>query len=179
MTALSHLDPMFSSVYSIEAVNGKKPVVLMNSLLTKSMQSRSWTPPRLRTTAHVSVIRHAVAGAPLTLAPTVQKNFVKTVRAIELILGIPVPGAKLSAQITTSNLTAAITLVTRNTTSDIFNNEVKAALNDAAPILLQIGIKLAISSIFNFGAASPPSHSKRTPLVTTCVVKLLSVNLWY
>lgn len=98
---------------------------------------------------------------------------------MELILGIPVPGAKLSAQIATANLTAAISFTTRNTTSDIFNDEVKAALNDAVPILLELGAKLALPSIFNFKAASAPLHSKRTPLVTKCVMPSPPAGLWY
>ena len=94
-------------------------------------------------------------------------NFVKVVRAVELVLGIPVPGVQLDAQITTSNFTAAISDVCNGTSlSEIFNDEVKAALEAAAPILVEIAGELSIPTIFNFNLASAPFHSQHQPLVT-------------
>lgn len=100
--------------------------------------------------------------------PLVQQNFVKVVRAVELILGIPVPGAQLNAKVTTANFTSAITAVTGSSSaaSNIFTDEVKAALQAAVPILVEVGAELAIPAIFNFNLASAPLHNQRTPLVT-------------
>ncbi|THG99809.1 hypothetical protein EW026_g2627 [Hermanssonia centrifuga] len=95
-----------------------------------------------------------------------QMNFVKVVRAVELILGIPVPGAQLASKITTSNFTAAIGTATSTNSNDIFNDEVKSALQAAAPILAQIAVELSIPTIFNFNLASAPVHNQRSPLVT-------------
>ncbi len=96
-------------------------------------------------------------------------NFVKVVRAVELILGIPVPGAQLASKITTSNFTAAIGTATSTNSNDIFNDEVKSALQAAAPILAQIAVELSIPTIFNFNLASAPVHNQRSPLVTKYV----------
>lgn len=86
---------------------------------------------------------------------------------MELILGIPVPGVQLTSKISTSNFTAAITAVTSSTNlTSIFNDEVKAVLQDAVPILVEVGLELAIPAIFNFNLASAPVHNQRTPLVT-------------
>ncbi|OCH93675.1 glycoside hydrolase family 5 protein [Obba rivulosa] len=93
-----------------------------------------------------------------------QKNFVQTVRAVELILGIPVPGLQLDAKVTTSNFTSAITSVTE---SNVFNSEVTAALLDAVPILIELGTELAVPEIFDFDLAAAPVHNSREPLVTT------------
>lgn len=88
-------------------------------------------------------------------------------RAVELILGIPVPGVQLSTKVTTSNFTAAITSVVNSTTSDtIFTDEVKSVLQDAVPILIQVAAELAIHAIFDFNLASAPLHDQRTPLVS-------------
>jgi glucan endo-1,6-beta-glucosidase len=89
------------------------------------------------------------------------------VRAVELILGIPVPGAQLASTVTTSNFTSAITSVTNQTNpGSIFTDEVKAALEAAVPILVQVGLELTIPAIFNFNLASAPLHNERSPLVT-------------
>lgn len=94
-------------------------------------------------------------------------NFVKVVRAVELILGIPVPGAQLAAKITTANFTAAITAATNTNANDIFTDEVKSALKAAVPILIEMGAELSIPTIFNFNLASAPFHSQHEPLLTT------------
>ncbi|KIP07427.1 glycoside hydrolase family 5 protein [Phlebiopsis gigantea 11061_1 CR5-6] len=105
-----------------------------------------------------------------------QQNFVKVVRAVELILGIPVPGAQLTIKPSTSNFTSAITAVTTSTNlTSIFNDEVTSALQDAVPILVQVGYQLAVPAIFNFNLASAPLHSQREPLVTN----FMDVNWQY
>ena len=94
---------------------------------------------------------------------SVQQNFVKVVRATELILGIPVLGAKLAAKINTANFTAAIGAATSTNSENLFTDDVKSALDAAAPILLEMAVELSIPTIFNFNLASSP----RTPLQTT------------
>ncbi|EKM50047.1 glycoside hydrolase family 5 protein [Phanerochaete carnosa HHB-10118-sp] len=132
MTALSHLDPNFGSVFAIEAVN--EPI--MDATQTPGYG-------------------------------TFQANFVKVVRAVELILGIPVPGIQLDVPVNTSNFTYALGDVTNATTlTEIFNDEVKSALEDAIPILAEIAIELAIPTIFNFELEEAPCHSNPEPLVT-------------
>lgn len=97
----------------------------------------------------------------------VQQNFVKVVRAVELILGIPVPGVQLATKPNTSNFTSAITAVTASANlTSIFNDEVTSALKDAVPILVQVGYQLTVPAIFDFNLASAPLHSQREPLVT-------------
>ncbi|TFY74678.1 hypothetical protein EWM64_g9334 [Hericium alpestre] len=79
-----------------------------------------------------------------------QKNFVKTVRAIELLLGIPVPGHQLdlpAAQISL-DLTSAV-----SKTTGLFNAEVAQALSAALPILLSMEAELGLSDILDIGKA--------------------------
>ncbi|CAL1714506.1 unnamed protein product [Somion occarium] len=129
MTALTHLDPDFSSVFAIEAVN--EPIM-----------DASQTPNY----------------------GDFQKNFVKVVRAVELTLGIPVPGVQLDMKVQTKNFTSALTSVASTSTSDIFNAEVKSALLASVPILVELGFELSIGSIFSFNLAT--ANSQREPLVT-------------
>ncbi|EIN06302.1 glycoside hydrolase family 5 protein [Punctularia strigosozonata HHB-11173 SS5] len=140
MTSLSHLDPDFANVFSIEAVN--EPI--MDAAQTPGYGD-------------------------------FQQNFVRTVRAIELVLGIPVPGASpITSSLSSSNFTSALTSASKLTPSssspssiaNIFTPEVQAALTEAIPILIQMGIELAIPAIFDLHAGSAPFHSIRDPLVT-------------
>ncbi|KII86046.1 glycoside hydrolase family 5 protein [Plicaturopsis crispa FD-325 SS-3] len=128
MTALSHLDPAFASVASIEAVN--EPI--MDATQTPGYGD-------------------------------FQKNFVRVVRAVELILGIPATGLSLDLKITTSNFTAALIEVNTGY-GDIFNAEVLQALGEAAPILLQLGVQFTLDNIFDF---TKISTGTTTPLVTS------------
>ncbi|KAI0343318.1 glycoside hydrolase family 5 protein [Trametopsis cervina] len=130
MTALSHLDPNFGSVFAIEAVN--EPI--MDATQTPGYGD-------------------------------FQKNFVKTIRAVELLLGIPVPGEQLSFKVSTTNFTAALTGAATTSSGGIFTDEIKSVLRDAAPILAQVGFQLAIPTIFNFQLSSAPVHNQRSPLV--------------
>lgn len=83
----------------------------------------------------------------------VQYNFVKTIRAIELILGIPVPGLQpLDLQLSTGNssptpmnMSSAIPLAAEYDKSGIFTAEIQSVLEAAVPILLEIGQELGIS----------------------------------
>ncbi|KAI0954709.1 hypothetical protein AcW1_006510 [Taiwanofungus camphoratus] len=93
---------------------------------------------------------------------TFQKNFVDTVRAVELILGIAVPGLTMDTKITTTNFTAALADIAN--TSTVFNPEVKAALAEAVPILAELGFQLSVPAMFNFSLATNNQHNA---LVTT------------
>ncbi|TFY51969.1 hypothetical protein EVJ58_g10275 [Rhodofomes roseus] len=107
MTSLVHLDPAFSSVFAIEAVN--EPIMDADK------------------TPNYGIF---------------QKNFVDTVRAVELTLGIPVEGISLGAQVTTSNFTEALGQVANASTT--LNAEVREALAAAAPILVDLAAQLAV-----------------------------------
>ena len=88
------------------------------------------------------------------------------IRAVELILGISVPGAQFSSNVHTSNFTSALAAAANDNASpgDIFTSEVRSVLLDAVPILVEMGFELAIGSIFNFNLAT--ARSQREPLVT-------------
>ncbi|KAG2033926.1 glycoside hydrolase superfamily, partial [Suillus americanus] len=122
MTAHSHLDPNFGSVFAIEAIN--EPI--MNATLTPNYG-------------------------------TFQKNFVEVMRAVELTIGIFVPSSSLSLSVSASvsnNFTAALSATSSAT---IFSAEVQAALLDAVPILLEIGVACGLQTIFE---ASPFQWSR-------------------
>lgn len=161
MTALSHLDPSFGSVFAIEAVN--EPIMDATQTPGYGDCKSSW---RLDA-VYMILIPH-----PSSLA--VQKNFVQVIRAVELILGIPIPGLSLDVQLHTSNFTSAITAAVSG--SNIFNSEVKSALTEAVPILVELGFELAISSIFNFNSASSPLRNTRQPLVAKSVAFLSRID---
>ncbi|KIJ20487.1 glucan 1,3-beta-glucosidase [Paxillus involutus ATCC 200175] len=137
MTALTHLDPAFGSVFAIEAVN--EPIM-----------DASQTPGY----------------------GDFQKNFVQTVRAVELVLGISVPdmslGIPTSDYISTSNFTAALGTAS---TASVFNAEVQSVLNDAIPILLEIGNQCGLEVALTFA----PFKTSRTPIMTT----FMDVNWQY
>lgn len=95
----------------------------------------------------------------------VQKNFVKIVRAIELILGVPVPGLELPTNLTSTNYTLVISTILNTTTNDIFTPEIKSVLQDSVPILVQLGTDIGIFTIFDFSQTITPLHS-RDALVT-------------
>ncbi|KAH9851872.1 glycoside hydrolase family 5 protein [Lenzites betulinus] len=94
-----------------------------------------------------------------------QKNFVQVIRAVELTLGIPVPGLSLDVRIHTSNFTAALSATA--STSNLFNQEVTSALIDAIPILVELGFELSLGSIFNFNMATSALRNTRQPLEAT------------
>ncbi|TFK48455.1 glycoside hydrolase family 5 protein [Heliocybe sulcata] len=107
-----------------------------------------------------------------------QINFVQTVRAVELILGIPVPDVTLPFSLGTSNTTAAFMKVAAaNSTSlpAIFNPNVTAALAEAGPILLQVAAELASPSVLDFTSTQAPVFSSKTPLWTN----FMDVNWQY
>ncbi|KAI6125905.1 glycoside hydrolase family 5 protein [Pisolithus croceorrhizus] len=126
MTTLSHLDPQFSSVFAIEAVN-------------EPIRDASQTPGY----------------------GDFQKNFVKTVRAIEALLGIQVTGynPNLPVSLPTTNFTATLQ---QACSLSLFDADVVDALLDAIPILSGIGLQYGFTDTLT----SEPFNSGRSPLVT-------------
>ncbi|KAJ8588372.1 glycoside hydrolase family 5 protein [Rhizopogon salebrosus TDB-379] len=136
MTALSHLDPNFGSVFAIEAIN--EPI--MNATQTPGYG-------------------------------TFQKNFVSTMRAVELALGISVPSMSLSVSASLSNnFTATLSAASLNT---IFTGEVQSALADAVPILAEIGVQYGLQTVLE---ASP---FKKPPSCAPLVANFMDVNWQY
>ncbi|KAH7909702.1 glycoside hydrolase family 5 protein [Hygrophoropsis aurantiaca] len=136
MTALSHLDPAFGSVFAIEAVN--EPI--MNATQTPGYGG-------------------------------FQINFVETVRAIELILGITSPLSDLiPLNVTTfpTNFTATLNLASQ---LPLFSPEVQDALAEAVPILVDIGIQFSLEATLT----SSPFHCEREALTTN----FMDVNWQY
>ncbi|KAF9234083.1 glycoside hydrolase family 5 protein [Melanogaster broomeanus] len=90
-----------------------------------------------------------------------RKHFVQTVRAVELVLGIPIPDMSLGASdsLSTSNFTAALGVAC--TASD-FAPEVQSALKEAIPILIEIGSQYELQGPLT----SSPYQSSRSSLVT-------------
>jgi len=92
---------------------------------------------------------------------TFQKNFVATVRAVELVLGIDVPFMTLDVSASVSNnFTAALSAACSST---IFTPEVQSALADAVPILLEIGVQYELQTILEESSFRKQSNS---PLMT-------------
>ncbi|GLB41591.1 putative glycosyl hydrolase 5 (cellulase A) family protein [Lyophyllum shimeji] len=125
MTALSHIDPAFDNVVSIEAVN--EPIMDANQ-----------TPGY----------------------GDFQKNFVRVVRAVEFLLGLPVPSLNLKAN-GQANANATASLEFAAQLPPVFPPEIRSAILDAVPILLRIGVKLGVDKIFSHGP-----HVKKEPLIT-------------
>ncbi|KAK6978151.1 glycoside hydrolase [Favolaschia claudopus] len=65
-----------------------------------------------------------------------QKNFVKVIRATEFLLGVPTPGLGSTPAPNNGNFTAMLPQVNQ----PIFTAEIRAALLEAFPILLQLGV---------------------------------------
>ncbi|KDQ61913.1 glycoside hydrolase family 5 protein [Jaapia argillacea MUCL 33604] len=144
MTSLSHLDPAFSSVFAIEAVN--EPI--MDAAQTPNYG-------------------------------TYQMNFVKVVRAVELMLGIPVPGYTAPTVSSSSNFTAVLVEAassnyTTTSYANLFNPEVQSVLRDAAPIMLEVAAQLGIGgAVLDY--LGQGAWAEKTPLVTN----FMDVNWQY
>lgn len=95
----------------------------------------------------------------------VQKNFVKIVRAVEIILGIPVDGTpqnflSVMSALPSTNFIAALDGACQ---SNIFNKDITAALLDAIPILTTIGLSYDLQDILTL---SPFDCHDKEPIVT-------------
>jgi glucan endo-1,6-beta-glucosidase len=142
MTTLSHLDSNFGSVFAIEAVN--EPI--MDASKT----------PNYGTCVYYT----SFSIRTLILLDTVQKNFVATVRAVELVLGIDVPFMTLDVSASVSNnFTAALSAACSST---IFTPEVQSALADAVPILLEIGVQYELQTVLEASSFRKQSNSPLT-----------------
>ncbi|GLB41592.1 putative glycosyl hydrolase 5 (cellulase A) family protein [Lyophyllum shimeji] len=126
MTVLSHVDPAFDHVVTIEAAN--QP--LRNANLTPGYGD-------------------------------FQKNFVRVVRAVECLLGLPVPSLNLTGKSEpTVNVTASLRLAWQ--LPPLFSPEVRSAILDAVPILLGIALELGLKEILG-----PCPRVTQEPLITT------------
>lgn len=96
----------------------------------------------------------------------VQVNFVQTVRAVELALGIPVPGVNSPSFDSAGNATAALSGI--STLASIFNSEVRQVLLDAIPVLAQVAKQLDLNMEFAHGDLGSILRARK-PLVTTYV----------
>lgn len=151
MTALSHLDPTFGSVFSIQAVN--EPIMDAN-----------------QTPGYGDCKSSITSSASYSDPSVVQKNFVRVVRAMELALGVSVPGTSHFSVSGSANFTIAITSAVNTASTNIFTPEVKSVLEQSVPILLSVGHDLGILSIFDFGQEKAPKLNSREALVTKYVV---------
>jgi hypothetical protein len=69
---------------------------------------------------------------------------VKIIRAVELSLGIPVPGVNPAPSILSShNVTAALATLSEN--KDVFNDELRQVLKDMVPVLVKVAVQLAVN----------------------------------
>jgi len=104
------------------------------------------------------------------IAIIVQKNFVQTVRAVEISMGIPVPGINSppSPRLgTAKNVTSAFAIAA--TLSSIFNSEVLQVLTDAAPVFEQVARQLDLNTAFAQGGLRW-RLSRRRALVTKFII---------
>ncbi|KAJ3512951.1 hypothetical protein NLJ89_g3223 [Agrocybe chaxingu] len=93
------------------------------------------------------------------------KNFAQIIRAVEIALGIPVPGIAIgiSANLASAaNVTAAVSQAA--SLSSIFNPEVRRALRDAIPMILYAANQLGMNTIFGLDGLRNLLR-KRQPLV--------------
>lgn len=155
MTALTHLDPDFGSVFAIEAVN--EPI--MDAAQTPGYGDCALSLP-LSPCTYAHILTHPI----FFKLHAVQVNFVKVVRAVELSLGISTPGLSLQKSTGGSNFTASLMNAAQDPT---FSGEVAEALAAAVPILLQVAIELGTPTVFTGGG-----QPLRTSLVTKYVCRL-------
>ena len=104
------------------------------------------------------------------IAIIVQKNFVQTVRAVEICMGIPVPGIKSPSSPrlgAAKNVTSAFAIAA--TLSSIFNSEVLQVLTDAIPVFEQVAEQLDLNTAFAEGGLRW-LLSRRRALVTKYVI---------
>lgn len=132
MTYFSHVDPKFGSVFSIEAIN--EP--LMDATRTPNFGQCGFTFLEMRLL--------------FQLLPTVQKDFVETVRATENTL--------LPDYASAGNITAALH---RAAEFGKYSDEVKSVLKDSVPVLHQMLLKYGDKEMI-YGFLRPDAD----PLIT-------------
>ena len=149
MTALLHLDSNLDGVAAIEAMN--EPIMDANQT------------PGLGGCTTITLFSRKIIS---DFFFTVQVNFVQTVRAIELSLGIPVPGITNAPSSNAANASAALS--STSTLSSMFNAEVRQVLLDSIPILAQVSEQLGLNTEFSQNGLGSRLRA-RLPLVTTYV----------
>ena len=150
MTALSHLDSNFDGVAAIEAMN--EPIMDANQT------------PGLGGCMKITLF--FMKNNLTDIFFVVQVNFVQTVRAVELSLGIPIPGITNAPSSNAANVSAALSGT--STLSSIFNAEVRQVLLDSIPILAQVSEQLGLNTEFTQNGLGSRLRA-RSPLVTTYV----------
>jgi len=146
MATLSHIDPVFSNVVGIEAVNEQ----IMNAALTPGY-------------GDCASPTHFYSCQPDDF--TSYKNFVQVIRAVELFLGIPSASLKASGVQVFPNVTLSFEATAH--LSPVFSPEVRSAVRDAISILLKLGAQILLTELSHFS----PDH-KREPLTTLYVFRL-------
>ena len=101
----------------------------------------------------------------------------KTIRAVELLLGISVPDETLNFKLPSTNFTDVLTVAASSSGDNIFTDEIRSVLKDAVPILVEVGLQLGVSAIFHSPDPSSLVHVQRAPLITKYV--LLTKSLFY
>ena len=101
----------------------------------------------------------------------------KTIRAVELLLAISVPDETLNFKLPSTNFTDVLTVAASSSGDNIFTDEIRSVLKDAVPILVEVGLQLGVSAIFNSPHPSSLVHVQRSPLITKYV--LLTKSLFY
>lgn len=111
-----------------------------------------------------TVSSHCISSQlPLTNRNKVQKRFVQVVRAVELALGIRLPGYETDYKQLpfSTNITVSFDTI-RN--QNIFDPEVATVLVESIPIILRIAAEFRLSPIFGFsrkpGFKSEPLFTK-------------------
>lgn len=123
--------------------------------------SPSWMLRRHQTMANVrSPVWYVLIHLDSDPCIPVQVNFVQTIRAVELTLGIPISGMSLNGSTSSTNFTAALGDAC---SSPLINPQVTAAIQDAIPIILDIAFEYGLEDLFT----SLPFKSDRSSLVTT------------
>ena len=113
------------------------------------------------------------------IAIIVQKNFVQTVRAVEICMGIPVPGIKSPSSPrlgAAKNVTSAFAIAA--TLSSIFNSEVLQVLTDAIPVFEQVAEQLDLNTAFAEGGLRW-LLSRRRALVTKYVISFTGRGFYW
>ncbi|KAN0088223.1 glycoside hydrolase family 5 protein [Tylopilus felleus] len=127
---------------------------------TAVMTSLSHLDPSFGSVFAIEAINEPIMNATLTPGyGDFQTNFVKTVRAVELALGIPVPEMTSNISISSTNFTAALGDIC---SSSLFNTQVVEAITDAIPILMGIAIEYDLQEYLFW-----PFPSDQSSLVTT------------
>ncbi|EIM86923.1 glycoside hydrolase family 5 protein [Stereum hirsutum FP-91666 SS1] len=118
---------------------------------TAVMASLTHLHPNFASVFAIEAVNEPISDAAMTPGfGDFQHNFVKTIRAVELILGVPIANTQpvnLGPSNTSGmNVSTAIPLAAKYDTSGIFTPEIVSVLKDAVPMLLGIGNELGMDA---------------------------------